>query len=119
MNESSFGNMVRQLIAWSFFAAGLVGMGLLAQIGYQKLVDLQEDSRAAAQESLDKAGFIFARATVSGDVLIISGQAPDEATAKKSCLTTYQAVKDRIGIPGVFKKMTCDNISYVAIGQGS
>ena len=119
MNESSFGNMVRQLIAWSFFATGLVGLGLLTQVGYQKLVDLQEDSRAAAQESLDKAGFVFARATASGDVLIISGQAPDEKAAKQSCLVAQSAVKDRLGKPGVFKEMTCDDLSYPKLGQGS
>jgi hypothetical protein len=118
-NESIVGNMFRQLIAWSTFAAGLVGLGLLTQIGYQKLLDLQEDSRAAAQESLDKAGFIFARATARGDVLMISGQAPDEQAANQSCLVAQNAVKDRLGIPGVFKEMTCDDMSYPKIGQGT
>jgi hypothetical protein len=111
--------MFRQLMAWSFFAAGLVGMGLLTQVGYQKLVDLQEDSRAAAQESLDKAGYVFARAQVNDDVLIIGGQAPDEQAAKQSCQAAQSAVKDRLGIPGVFKEMTCDDLSYTKFEQGS
>ena len=119
MNESSLGNMFRQLIPWSSFAAGLVGLGLLVQVGYQKMLDLQEDSRAAAQERLDKAGFVFARATASGDVLILSGQAPDELTAKKSCLAAQDVVKDRLGLPGLFKEVSCVDMGYPKLGQGS
>jgi hypothetical protein len=111
--------MVRQMIAWSFFAASMAGLGLLAQVGYQKMVDLQEDSRADAQESLDKAGFIFARATTRGDVLMISGQAPDEFAAKQVCQAAQKAVRDRLGIPGVLKEITCDEMGYPKLGQGS
>jgi hypothetical protein len=76
------------------------------------MVVLQEETRSLAQDSLDRAGFTFARSDTLEERLLISGFSVDEATAKAACSTVVDAVRDRIGLPGVYAKIDCQGISY-------
>lgn len=97
---------------WPVFVLGALGLAILMWVHYQRMVVLQEETRSLAQESLDKAGFTFARADTLDERLMISGFSVDEATAKAACSTVVDAVKDRASLPGVFAKIDCRGISY-------
>lgn len=97
---------------WPVFVLGALGLAILMWVHYQRMVVLQEETRSLAQESLDKAGFTFARADTLEERLMISGFSVDEATAKAACSTVVDAVKDRASLPGVFAKIDCRGISY-------
>ncbi|HCP63991.1 MAG TPA: hypothetical protein DIU09_05300 [Hyphomonadaceae bacterium] len=97
---------------WPVFVLGALGLAILMWVHYQRMVVLQEETRSLAQESLDKAGFTFARADTLDERLMISGFSVDEATAKAACSTVVDAVKGRASLPGVFAKIDCRGISY-------
>jgi len=97
---------------WPVFVLGALGLAILTWVGHQRMMALQADTRSLAQESLDKAGFTFARADTFDERLLISGFSVDEATAKAACSTVADAVGDRVGLPGVYAKIDCRGISY-------
>ncbi len=104
--------MLNSKNCWPVFVLGALGLAILMWVHYQRMVVLQEETRSSAQESLDKAGFTFARADTLDERLMISGFSVDEATAKAACSTVVDAVKDRASLPGVFAKIDCRGISY-------
>ena len=97
---------------WPVFVLGAFGLAILVWVGHQRMVVLQEETRSLAQDSLDRAGFTFARSDTLEERLLISGFSVDEATAKAACSTVVDAVRDRIGLPGVYAKIDCQGISY-------
>jgi len=97
---------------WPVFVLGAFGLAILMWVGHQRMVVLQEETRSLAQDSLDRAGFTFARSDTLDERLLISGFSVDEATAKAACSTVVDAVRDRIGLPGVYAKIDCQGISY-------
>lgn len=97
---------------WPVFVLGALLLAILTWVGYQRMGVLQEETRSLAQESLDKAGFTFARADTLDERLMISGFSVDEATAKAACSTVVDAVRDRIGLPGVYAKIDCKGINF-------
>ncbi len=97
---------------WPVFVLGALLLAILIWVGHKRMVVLQEETRSLAQESLDKAGFTFARAEKADASLMISGFSVDKATAEAACSTVADAVRDRIGIPGVYAAIDCRGISY-------
>lgn len=97
---------------WPVFVLGAFSLAILMWVGHQRMVVLQEETRALAQDSLDRAGFSFARSDTLDERLLISGFSVDEATAKAACSTVVDAVRDRIGLPGVYAKIDCQGINY-------
>ena len=97
---------------WPVFVLGALGLAILIWFHHQRALALQEETRSLAQESLDKAGFPFARAGTLDGRLLISGFLADEATAKAACATVLGSVRDRVGRPGVYAKVDCQGVSY-------
>lgn len=97
---------------WPVFVLGALGLAILTWVHHQRMMVLQEDTRSLAQESLDKAGFTFARADTLDGRLLISGFSVDEATARAACSTVVDGVRDRIGLPGVYAEIDCQGVSY-------
>ena len=104
--------MLNSKNCWPVFVLGALGLAILMWVHYQRMVVLQEETRSLAQESLDKAGFTFARADTLDGRLLISGFSVDEATAKAACSTVVDGVRDRIGLPGVYAKIDCQGVNY-------
>jgi outer membrane protein OmpA-like peptidoglycan-associated protein len=104
--------MLNSKNCWPVFVLGALGLAILMWVHHQRMMVLQEDTRSLAQESLDKAGFTFARADTLDGRLLISGFSVDEATAKAACSTVVDGVGDRIGRPGVYAAIDCQGVSY-------
>jgi hypothetical protein len=104
--------MLNSKNCWPVFVLGALLLAILTWIGHKRMVVLQTETRSLAQESLDKAGFTFARADTLDERLLISGYSVDETTAKAACSTVVEAVRDRVGLPGVYAKIDCQGISY-------
>jgi outer membrane protein OmpA-like peptidoglycan-associated protein len=104
--------MLNSKNCWPVYLLGALGLAILTWVGHQRMIVLQEETRSLAQESLDKAGFTFARAETSDERLMISGYSVDKATADAACSTVVDAVKDRISLPGVFAEISCRGISF-------
>jgi outer membrane protein OmpA-like peptidoglycan-associated protein len=97
---------------WPVLVLGALGLAILIWFQHQRMLVLQEETRSLAQESLDKAGFTFARADAFDGRLLISGVSVDEATAKAACSAVLDGVRDRIGLPGIFAEIDCQGVSY-------
>lgn len=97
---------------WPVFMLGALGLAILTWFYHQRTLALQAETRSLAQESLDKAGFTFARADTLDNRLVISGFSVDEATAKAACAAVVDGVRERVGRPGVYTKIDCEGISY-------
>jgi len=104
--------MLNSRNCWPVFVLGALGLAILMWVNHQRMVVLQEETRSLAQESLDKAGFTFARAETLDERLAISGFSVDKATAEAACSTVVDAVRDRISLPGVYANIDCRGISY-------
>lgn len=104
--------MLNRKNRWSVFVLGALGLAIMGLIHHQQMVVLQEETRSLAQQSLDGAGYSFVRAQTLDEALLIRGLTVDEATAKAVCSTVVNAVRNRIGLPGVYARIDCEGITY-------
>jgi outer membrane protein OmpA-like peptidoglycan-associated protein len=96
---------------WHWLIAGLVALGILgwlmSYVGDSSAKKLTEGTRTLAQEGLESAGYMFARAEADGSILRVVGTAPDKAAAEAACKAAKDKVAGRIGIPGIFSAVEC------------
>ncbi|MEN9855045.1 MAG: hypothetical protein RL186_836 [Pseudomonadota bacterium] len=101
---------------WPWLLLGLLALGLLSWLmtftGRGSAKNMIESTRALAQDRLDAAGFVFARADIDGAILKLSGNAPSQRMAEAACKTATDALKGRIGMPGVFARLDCAGLTY-------
>lgn len=87
---------------------GLLGLGLYAAMPFAR-TDIEDTVRTQVRSQLDQAGFGWAQLAVSGQHLVLSGQAPDAATADAALAHARQA-----SCPSAFGRLTC---AVQVIGQ--
>ena len=96
---------------------GLLILGLLAALalffGKNSAKNMSIHAQNISQEALDLGKTGFAAAQVVGPNIVITGNAPDQATKLAACASAEKALKAKsmIGLPGVVAMVKCDIVA--------